>query len=130
MRRFVFILSLFLVFKLEAQINYLYSDGNSNSYTVKETQIQYEPVSKEESSSGLYHGGEPKIVIISPYELNKIKILFEEAISDTTSQQLKRSLGSGLLIRYNKTTQEKKVILKYGSGHLLKIDIALKELLK
>jgi hypothetical protein len=119
-----------LLFKANAQISYMYSDGNSNAYSVKETEIKYDPVSKEESSSGHYSGGEPKAVIISPHELNKLTALFEEIIADSSCHQPKRSMGSGLLIRYNKTTAEKKVIIKFKSEQLGKIDAAMRELIK
>ena len=115
---------------MNAQITYMYSDGNMNSYSVKDMEIKYEPVTKEESSSGMYSGGEPRAVVITPHELNKLTVLFEGAISDSSCQQAKRSMGSGLLIRYNKTTAEKKVILKYKSEQLDKIDAALKDLIK
>ena len=124
---FLFIL---LGIKTNAQVSYMYSDGNMNSYSLKDNEIKYDPVSREESSSGIYNGGEAKAVIITSHELNKLTALFEEAISDSSCQQSKRSMGSGLLIRYNKTTAEKKVILKYKSQQIEKIDASLKELLK
>jgi hypothetical protein len=129
--RKVFISLLFIAaVKMNAQISYMYSDGNMNSYTVKSFELNYDPIQKEESSSGMYSGGEPKTVVITPHELNKLTVLFEEIIADSTCQQTKRSMGSGLLIRYNKTTAEKKVIVKFKSQQLEKIDAGLRELIK
>src|SRR5688572_6597745 len=112
MRKLCFALCLISALKLGAQTSYLYSDGNSNSYAITETQIKFDPVSPEESSSGMYSGGEPKVKVITPHEFRKLSVLFEEAFSDTASQQKKREMGSGLLIWYTKTKVEKKVVLK------------------
>jgi hypothetical protein len=130
MKKILFVLFTALLFKVNAQITYMYSDGNSNAYSIKETELKYDPVSKEESSSGHYSGGEAKVIIITPHELNKLTVLFEEVMADSSCQQTKRSMGSGLLIRYNKTTAEKKVIIKFKSEQLRKVDLALNELLK
>jgi hypothetical protein len=130
-KRFAVILFFtFLCVRMHSQVSYMYSDGNMNSFTVKEFEVRYDPVQKEESSSGMYSGGEQKAVVITPHQLNKLSALFEEIISDSTCHQNKRSMGSGLLIRYNKTTVEKKVIIKFKSEQLEKIDSGLRELLK
>lgn len=130
-RRYILII-VFIHFSqlLLSQISYMYSDGNMNSYTVKEFEVRFDPVQKEESSSGMYSGGEPKVKVITPHELLKLTVLFEEAISDSSAQQPKRSMGSALLIRYNKTTVEKKIILKIGSSHKTKIEEQLKAFLE
>jgi hypothetical protein len=130
MKKILTVLFAALLYNVNAQISYMYSDGNSNAYSVKETELKYDPVSKEESSSGNYSGGEPKVVVITPHELNKLTVLFEEVMADSSCQQTKRSMGSGLLIRYNKTAAEKKVIVKFKSEQLGKIDGALRELMK
>jgi hypothetical protein len=101
-----------------------------NTYSIKETELKYEPVQKEESSSGNYSGGEPKIKIITPHELNKISVLFEDALSDTLSQEKGRKMGSGLFIRYDKTKVDKKIIIKFDSEMQKRIEVALSDLIK
>jgi hypothetical protein len=115
---------------LSAQVSYMYSDRNMNTYTVKETELKYDGVKAKESSSGDYSGGEHKTKIITPYDLNKINVLFDEAVTDTLSHQKQRSMGSGLFIRYNKTTVEKKMIIKYDSPTQQKIETLLQSLIQ
>ena len=125
----MFALFLILTVRTNAQISFMYSDKNMNTYTIKETELKYEPIQKEESSSGLYSGGETKIKIITPYELNKISVLFEEALSDTLSHLKGRQMGSGLFIRYTKTKVDKKIIMKFDSENQKKVEALLKGLL-
>ncbi len=129
MKRLLFALFLISAFKINAQISFMYSDKNMNTYSIKETELKYDPTQKEESSSGLYNGGEPKIKIITPHELNKISVLFEEALSDSLSHEKGRQMGTGLFIRYNKTKVDKKIIIKYDSEMQKKIEETLKGLL-
>lgn len=129
MKHLLFALLLVSAFKTNAQISFMYSDKNSNTYTIKETELKYDPVQKEESSSGMYSGGEPKIKIITPYELNKISVLFEEALSDSLSHEKGRKMGSGLFIRYKKTKLDKKIIVKFDSEMQKKIEDLLRGLL-
>lgn len=115
---------------MSAQISYMYSDKNMNSYTIKDTEIKYDPVQTEESSSGTYSGGEHKTKIITPFELNKITVLFDEAAADTLAHEKQRKMGSGLFIRYNKNKVEKKMIVKYDSSTQQKIETLLHSLIQ
>jgi len=129
MKYLLFVFFLVSVFTVNAQISFMYSDKNMNTYSIKETELKYDPTQKAESSSGLYSGGEPKIKIITPHELNKVSILFEEALSDSLSHEKGRQMGTGLFIRYNKTKVDKKVIIKFDSEMQKRIESLLSGLL-
>ena len=130
MKKILSILFLSVSCFMSAQVSYMYSDKNMNSYTVKDTEIKYEPVQAQESSSGMYSGGEQKIKIITPFELNKITSVFDEAVADTLSHEKQRRMGSGLFIRYNKNKVEKKMIIKYDSETQKKIETLLHSLIQ
>ena len=72
MRDFLTLVFLFITAVLSAQVNYIYSDGSSNNYNISETQIKYDPVTKENSSSGTYSGGEAKIKALSKADFEKV----------------------------------------------------------
>jgi hypothetical protein len=65
MQRVVFIL--FILFTVTACMStstYQYADGSANVYRIKPDSLEYIPVKPEESSTGMYSGGEPKKVAL------------------------------------------------------------------
>lgn len=72
------------------QPGFIYSDGCANVYTVYPDSIVYDPVRPEESSSGIYSGGEPYTAVITPEQFsrifNEVRIL-EENLSLQTDQR-------------------------------------------
>ncbi len=114
---------------VSSQVNYIYSDGNSNSYNITETHINYEPVTKENSSSGNYNGGAAKSKTISEKDFEKINALFKEAIAAKTEQQSERVMQSGLLIHKKGKKTMEQIVLKPGSVYINKIEALLKSLL-
>jgi hypothetical protein len=119
----------FMTTFLSAQVNYIYSDGSSNNYIINEKQISYDPLKKENSSSGEYSGGEAKTKAISKSDFEKISILFKEAFAAKAEQQADRAMMTGLLIQKKgkKTTQQ--VVIKPNSPYVGKIEALLKSLL-
>ncbi len=122
---------LFLAFsiKINAQVNYIYSDGNSNTYHISETQINYEPVTKENSSSGTYSGGNPKTKSISQKDFEKINSLFKETIAAKAEQQQNHEMMTGLLIHKKGKKTIEQIVLKSSSQYLIKIEALLKSVL-
>ncbi len=114
---------------ITAQVNYIYSDGNSNSYNITETHISYEPVRKENSSSGTYSGGEVKSKTISQKDFEKINALFKEALLAKSEQQNERAMQTGLLIHKKGKKTIEQIVLKPGSGYIAKIELLLKSFL-
>jgi len=130
MGRFLVASALFMLSGfISAQDNYIYSDGNSNSYNISETQIKYDPVTKENSSSGNYSGGEAKSKSLSQKDFEKLNSLFKEAIAAKTEQQSDRVMQSGLLIHKKGKKTMEQIVLKPGSSYIGKIEILLKSFL-
>ena len=120
---------LFVSVFLSGQVNYIYSDGSSNNYIVSETQIIYDPIKKENSSSGIYSGGEPKSKPITPKDFENINTLFKEAITAKSDHQQNREMMTGLLIHKKGKKTIDQIVLKPSSLYISKIESLLKSLL-
>lgn len=107
---------------------YEYSDGNANRYVITETQLHYIPVKPEESSSGMYSGGEPENITLSSDEFNILKDLFNQAAKNTDVHLQHRPMMSGL-IRIPSGTMQEQVILKPGCTEMIALEEALRKLL-
>ena len=129
MKKLFIALFLLVAFSINAQVNYIYSDGNSNTYNISETHISYEPVTKENSSSGTYSGGEAKSKMLSQKDFDKINALFKEALIAKTEQQQNREMMTGLLIHKKGKKTIEQIVLKPGSVYINKIETLLKSFL-
>lgn len=87
-----------------------YKDGNNNIWEIKNSEIQYKPVSRNESSSGEYSGGKNRNITISPEQYAELQQLAQRAFEDKTAQLDKRAMGSALLI-----FEEGQLILKMNA---------------
>lgn len=107
---------------------YEYSDGSANRYVITQTNIEYIPVKPEESSTGMYSGGEPKLVSITNDQFNAIANLFEVAFQNTSAHMADRPKMSGLIVsRTGNTSQQ--AILKPNSEEKKNIENQLKAML-
>ena len=75
-----------------------YNDGNNNVWEIDYSAINYKPVTKQESSSGLYSGGKNRNIVISPEQYSELQELAQAALEDKTAQLDKRQMGSALLV--------------------------------
>ena len=75
-----------------------YNDGNNNVWEIDYAAIQYKPVTKQESSSGLYSGGKNRNIVISPEQYSELQELAQAALNDKSAHIGKRQMGSALLI--------------------------------
>ena len=107
--------------------NYVYLDGNNNSYVFSKNSFEYFPVSAVESSSGSYDGGR---YIKKLPDLNQFYVLVDivnasnEAISEHTQN---REMGTGMIeVRDLQNQLVNTWILKYNSGHQKKVEEQLK----
>jgi hypothetical protein len=114
---------------LSAQINYVYRDGNDNVFSISETEIKYRPVTKEESSSGTYSGGELKQHALTSDNFKKADALFAKALAAKSEQQKNREMLSGVVIKKKGDKVVKQIILRPGSDHINKIEELLRSLL-
>jgi hypothetical protein len=113
-------------------ISYLYSDGSGNTYSIKKNStitVEYSPVKKKFSSSGVYDGGKPVIVNISETKYHKLIALFKKAIQDEKNHIENRSMGSGF-IKTDNNGQKKTYILKMNANTKQELEQFLEELIK
>lgn len=111
------------LFKANAQAYYIYSDGNSNSYTLDEKKLVYTPVNPEESSSGTYSGGKAKKAAITKDTFKNISKLLDRAMSEKEDLQNNREMGTAQIAKYSsKGKLKKKVILKANAAYKVKIE--------
>lgn len=124
------ILSLLLILMsttLFAQ-NYTYLDGSGNKYELIGTELEYNPVKKENSSSGEYSGGVQKKVSVTSEEIQLVKAAFEKAIKAKTEQQENREMMTGMVIK-EKKKKKTEVILKSNSEAKKELEEILKKLI-
>ena len=124
------ILSLLLILMsttLFAQ-NYTYLDGSGNKYELIGTELEYNPVKKENSSSGEYSGGVQKKVSVTAEEIKLVKAAFEKAIKAKTEQQENREMMTGMVIK-EKKKKKTEVILKSNSEAKKELEEVLKKLI-
>ncbi|HEY3406288.1 MAG TPA: hypothetical protein VGK59_23030 [Ohtaekwangia sp.] len=109
-------------------IHYEYADGSANRYVITATQLEYIPVKPEESSTGMYSGGEPKKVTITPQQFEAVQRALEQAINTPSIHIPDRMKTSGLIIRKegDKTSQ---YILKPKSEAIAEIENLLNGIL-
>jgi hypothetical protein len=83
---------------------YSYADGSANVYQVTQSSLEYIPVRPEQSSTGMYSGGNPGKISLTDDQFNSVKELMELAITKTeihipdrikTSGRISRSGGDG-----------------------------------
>lgn len=75
-------------------IRYQYCDGSGNLYLVEGNQLRYEPVTMLQSSSGVYDGGEPRIVELTDQQVTELIEKIERTFTNRTFHVDKRTLGS------------------------------------
>lgn len=130
MKKLFLFLSLAFGIKTNAQTYYVYSDGNSNSYTLDEKKLVYTPVTPEESSSGTYSGGKAKKAGITKDTFKHVAALLDKAMSEKEQQQENREMGTAQIVKFSKSKARKKVILKSNASYKEKIEDVFKSLLK
>lgn len=118
---------LFITFAcMKPNRTFVFSDGNSNLYTLDGSVLTYNPVKPEESSSGTYSGGEEKTVTLAGADVDSLRLLFEQAMANVTHHQPNRLKGTGVLT-IRQGGEEKQCILKRGSPELEAIESFLKK---
>lgn len=114
--------------KLMAYPDFVYSDGNGNSFIVTQTALSYEPVSAKMSSSGFYSGGEPYQVVLKPNAKRKLESAFQACLKAPKSElDTERQKGTGFL-SYQEQNTKKSLIFKMNSKTKEKLETTLKEI--
>jgi hypothetical protein len=103
---------------------YLYLDGSANEFTVAPDRLVYNPVRPEDSSTGMYSGGEPADVVVTPEQFAALEELIARLIGDTAHHIADRTKGSGLVIAGDRRT-----LVAMQSPHKAALEKALRALL-
>jgi hypothetical protein len=82
---------------MKSDHRYIYADGSANRYIITADSLEYDPVTPEESSTGTYSGGDPKIVSISEEQFDTISQLFDKAIANKAVHIQDRIKTSGAI---------------------------------
>jgi len=114
---------------MHAQPQYTYADGSANHYVITDSSLQYIPVKPEESSTGMYSGGDPADVKLTKEQFESLKQLLEKAISATGNHIADRIKMSGAVTRTT-ASDTVTIILKPGAPEQAALESALKQLLK
>ena len=73
-----------------------YYDGCGNGYKIRNNELKYEPMTPEQSSSGTYSGGDPKLIKLDKDQSSQLKTLFETAFENCSTNK-NRMMGTGRL---------------------------------
>lgn len=110
------------------ELQYEYADGNANRFIVLAASLEYIPVKPEESSSGVYDGGDAITVSITSDQFAMLQKLFDEAISNTEIHTEQRAKLTGVIIRKTSKRTDR-VTIAAGSVELAALGTALRTLL-
>lgn len=127
--RFLLITSIFissLSFGIDYQ--YIYTDGNNNTYSLKGDTLKYNPVKKINSSSGQYDGGEIKTIKLNAGQIETLTSLFDTALKTTNIHIQQREMGCGTLAKI-KPDNEQRAYLKMNAEEKIEIEKYLLQLL-
>ena len=126
--RFLLITSIFissLSFGIDSQ--YIYTDGNNNTYSLQGDTLNYYPVKKINSSSGQYDGGDLKSIQLDKDQLEKLIDLFNLTLNNIGIHQKKREMGCGTLVVIE-SKNEQRIYIKRNAQEKIQMEQYLKEL--
>jgi hypothetical protein len=131
---FPLIMIVFTLFSVNAcksqdSVKYIYGDGSNNTYVIKKKSLEYKPIKPIESSSGEYSGGQPKTIVLSQTDYDKIVAVLTKAIEDKSMHIDQRIMMSGLIVVETKG-QSKSYILGARSTSKADVEALLKELME
>lgn len=85
----------------KSQTSIVYIDGSNNKYTITKDKIDFVAVKKEQSSSGIYSGGENTSKRIKTKQFTKISSLILSIENDSVNLVSDRLMGCGTLYKAN-----------------------------
>jgi hypothetical protein len=99
-------------YNIHAQASTLiYTDQNNNSFIIENTLLQYSPVSRENSSSGIYSGGEPWTSQLSDFQAEELISKAKTLLNDTMHHSAKRIMTSSMIELKTHRKTEKAILL-------------------
>ncbi|HAI75261.1 MAG TPA: hypothetical protein DCM08_03365 [Microscillaceae bacterium] len=79
---------------------YTYLDGSANLWKIAPNEVEYIPITPEQSSTGTYNGGTPFKKAISAAQFTDWEALFYEAEKSTEEHQPDKTKGSGTVAQW------------------------------
>jgi len=76
---------------------FYYTDQNNNRYTISPETLSYLPIKKENSSSGIYDGGEAATVALSKEAYKTISEKAMDLLADTSKHTTKRMMMTSII---------------------------------
>ncbi|CAG1021336.1 hypothetical protein DOJK_00911 [Patescibacteria group bacterium] len=125
-----FILLLLLSFSVMADdslARFDYADGSGNVYHISPNLLEYKPITPNESSSGIYSGGEAVKKVLSVEDYQHLITQVQTAMNNKTIQVEQRSMGSGMIVFYG-NQQKTTVLLQQNAQEKQALEIFLKTL--
>ncbi|WP_310483222.1 hypothetical protein [Chamaesiphon sp. VAR_48_metabat_403] len=112
---------------------YQYADGAGNSYIIDRQSIDYRPITRAESSSGMYDGGTPRKVKIDARQYQEIADKLDRVLDiksiDTNNGNLGRAKGTGLILKPDKNRQIQRRVIASNSQERREIEALLDRLI-
>ena len=108
-------------------ISFDYADGRGNLYHISPGLLKYEPVTPNESSSGIYSGGLPVTKILSPEDYHSLIVRIQTAIQNKVIQIDQNLMGSGMIEFYD-NNQKTTVLLRQNAKEKQALELFLKTL--
>ena len=78
-----------------------YYDGSGNGYKIRNSELKYEPMTPELSSTGTYSGGAPQLISLNNEHLAQLQSLFEVVLENCSTNK-NRIMGTGRLFMNDK----------------------------
>jgi hypothetical protein len=108
---------------------YRYADGAGNSYIIDRQSIEYRPITRAESSSGMYDGGTPRKVKIDARQYQELAAKLDTAFNLNSNSNLDRKKGTGLILKPDKNRQIQSRVIAQNSQELREIEALLDRLI-
>lgn len=115
------------------KFEYQYADGAGNLYIIDRQSIDYRPITRAESNSGIYDGGTPRKVKIDDRQYQEIATkldrVFDLKSSDISNGNLGRAKGTGYISKPDRNRQIQSRVIAQNSQERREIEALLDRLI-
>jgi hypothetical protein len=109
--------------------DYQYADGAGNLYIIDRQSIDYRPITRAESSSGIYDGGTPRKVKIDARQYQEIAVKLDQVFDlksiNISNRNLGRAKGTGVISKPDKNRQIQSRVIAHKSQEQNEIEALL-----
>ena len=102
-----------------------YIDGNNNIYHISPKLLEYQPITPDQSSSGIYSGGHAVKKHLNNEDYQLLINAVQTALNNHAIHIEQRLMGSAMIVYNNKKTT---VLLKHDAKETQALDLFLKTL--